>query len=89
MADRRERVEVIHDILCAVQEADSVGPTRLLYASNISPKMFRNYTEMLIAQGLLEESVVKEKKRYALTAGGLGFISKYRQMAALKEAFGL
>ena len=56
MAKKRERLEVIHDILKAVMDAgNSLGPTRLLYASNLSPKMFRDYIAEMIAKGFLKE----------------------------------
>jgi predicted transcriptional regulator len=48
MAKKRERLEVIWDILKVIQDSNnSIKPTRLLYASNLSPQMFKEYVEEL------------------------------------------
>ena len=49
MAKKRERLEVIYDILNTVREhGDGVNPTRLQHKSNLSPQMFKEYTEELL-----------------------------------------
>lgn len=60
MAKKRERLEVIHDILKVIQNSkNSIKPTRLLYASNLSPQMFKEYVNELLGKGFIEE----EKRR--------------------------
>ncbi len=91
---KRERLEVIFDILCAVRDAgNSLGPTRLLYASNLSPKMFKEYTEEMVVKGFLaeDEVVVKKraKKQFQLTTKGFQFLEKYQEIISVIEEFGL
>ena len=43
MARKRERLEVIKDILMSIRQNKNIKPTRLLYASNLSPQMFKEY----------------------------------------------
>jgi predicted transcriptional regulator len=43
MARKRERLAVIRDILNAIRNTKNIKPTRLLYASNLSPQMFKEY----------------------------------------------
>jgi predicted transcriptional regulator len=79
MVRKRERLDVIHDILAAVMDAgNKLGPTRLLYASNLSPKMFRDYIDEMVKKGFLLEQQDK-KKTYSLTSKGFKFLEKYKR----------
>ena len=89
MAKKRERLEVIQDILKVIQDNGSMGPTRLLYASNLSPQMFREYIEELRGKKFIEQSEDKGKKMFSLTKKGFEFLSKYKEMVSFIEDFGL
>ena len=91
MAKKRERLEVIHDILRSVMEhKNSIKPTRLLYSSNLSPQMFKEYVEELQAKGFLQLNISDEDKRtYSLTTKGFEFLQKYKTILAFIEDFGL
>jgi predicted transcriptional regulator len=87
---KRERLDVIHDILKAVMDAgNALGPTRLLYASNLSPQMFREYIAEMIEKKFLVENKQKGKKSYSLTTKGFAFLEKYKEIVAVIEEFGL
>jgi predicted transcriptional regulator len=89
MAKKRERLEVIHDILEAVREAGSIKPTRLLFASNLSPQMFKEYTDELLSKRFLEESEQDGKKEFVLTRKGYDFLQKYQVIIDFIGNFGL
>jgi predicted transcriptional regulator len=91
MAKKRERLEVIYDILRSVMEhKNSIKPTRLLYSSNLSPQMFKEYVEELRSKGFLQQNVEEEEKRsYSLTTKGFDFLQKYKAIVTFIDDFGL
>jgi predicted transcriptional regulator len=91
MVKKRERLEVIHDILKVIQDnRNSIKPTRLLYASNLSPQMFRDYvTELMEKEFIIETKDNKEKSFFALTDKGFAFLEKYKMIREFVENFGL
>ena len=90
MAKKRERLEIIKDILRAIRENRNIKPTRLLYASNLSPQMFKDYINELISKGFIELDIdAKEKKTFSLTQKGYEFLEEYRIVENFVENFGL
>jgi predicted transcriptional regulator len=90
MAKKRERLEIIKDILEAIRENRSIKPTRLLYASNLSPQMFREYINELISKGFIKLDIDKyEKKVFILTKKGNEFLEEYRMIENFVDSFGL
>ena len=90
MAKKRERLEVIYDILKAVSDSsNSVKPTRLLYNSNLSPQMFKDYIGELVEKGFLSEEAEDGKRRYSLTDKGYEYLNKYKVIVEFIEGFGL
>ena len=91
MAKKRERLEVIYDILRSTMEhRNAIKPTRLLYASNLSPQMFKEYVEELRSKGFLQQNQQDEEKRtYSLTTKGFEFLQKYKTILTFIEDFGL
>jgi predicted transcriptional regulator len=90
MAKKRERLEVVYDILNSVREHhNSIMPTRLQQKSNLSPQMFKEYTEELLEKKFLISEEKEGHKQYILTDKGYEFLSKYKQAMELIENFGL
>lgn len=90
MAKKRERLDVIRDILKSIRENRQIKPTRLLYASNLSPQMFKEYINELIGKGFISLEVdEKKKKTFSLTKKGQEFLQEYRVIENLIENFGL
>lgn len=90
MARKRERLEVIKDILLSIRETRNIKPTRLLYSSNLSPQMFKDYINELLAKGFVKLEIdKKEKKTFSLTKKGHDFLQEYRVIENLIENFGL
>lgn len=87
---KRERLEVIRDILNTIRENRQMKPTRLLYASNLSPQMFKDYiNELLTKKFLMINLDKKEKKTFSLTKKGQDFLQEYKMIENFVENFGL
>lgn len=89
MAKKRERLEVIRDILKATKEKRNIKPTRLLYASNLSPQMFKEYVDELVEKKFINIDVVSDKKTFSLTKKGFEFLNEYKVLERFVESFGL
>jgi predicted transcriptional regulator len=76
---KRERFDVIKDILVSIKENNGkIKPTRLLYSSNLSSLMFKEYISELIKTGLITEvRDSKGRKHYEITEKGHDFLRKY------------
>jgi len=90
MAKKRERLEVIRDILKTIRESRNIKPTRLLYASNLSPQMFKEYINELISKGFIKLEISdEEKKSFHMTKKGNDFLEEYKSIENFIESFGL
>ena len=90
MAKKRERLEVIKDILNAIREKRKIKPTRLLYASNLSPQMFKSYVDELISKAFIQiEEDKRGKKEFTLSKKGFDFLQEYSVIENFVENFGL
>ena len=96
MAARRSRLELVFDILLAIQNrGGKIKPTHLMYKSNLSHKLLNGYLEELVQKELvmLEEEAVKKKRRplklVKITDKGLAFLAEFRRMREFTDAFGL
>ena len=96
MVARRSRLELIFDILLAIQnKGGRIKPTHLMYKSNLSHKLLNNYIEELMGKELIaiEEEFTKKKqkstKTVIITDKGLGFLAEFRRMREFTDAFGL
>lgn len=87
---KRERLEVIKDILNTIRQNREIKPTRLLYASNLSPQMFKEYINELIAKEFIKLEINdNEKKLFSLTKKGNDFLQEYKVIESFIDNFGL
>jgi predicted transcriptional regulator len=86
---KREKLEIINDILSAIKGEGKIKPTRLLHSSNLSPQMFKEYIGLSIKRKLIDEVLIKKKKFFSLTNKGRDFLEKYRQIEKVIQYFGL
>ncbi|NQZ84817.1 MAG: hypothetical protein HRU03_03785 [Nanoarchaeales archaeon] len=92
MAKKRDRLDLIFDILTNIRKSNNtIGPTNLQNKSNLSSQMFREYVTELEQTNLLEkvENDKNNKYVFALTKKGNEFLNKYREMKQFVESFGL
>jgi predicted transcriptional regulator len=87
---KRERLEVIRDILNTIRQTREIKPTRLLYASNLSPQMFKDYINELIAKEFIKLEISdNEKKTFSITKKGSDFLQEYKVIENFIDNFGL
>lgn len=90
MAKKRERLEVIKDILKVIRESRSIKPTRLLYSSNLSPQMFKEYVNELLKKEFIKMNDEGDnKKTFSITSKGNEFLQEYKVIENFVENFGL
>ncbi len=91
MAKKRERLEVIYDILKSIERSHNhIKPTRLMQSSNLSPQMFTEYIAELRSKEFIRDIVDPQGKRvYTLTSKGNQFLAEYKTILQFIENFGL
>jgi len=88
---KRERLEVIHDILRIIMENhNSIKPTPLLRYSNLSSSSFSEYYNELLAKEFIKEITDKKERKYiTLTDKGFNYIEKYSLILGFIDEFEL
>jgi len=88
---KRDRLEVIHDILKIISEKhNSIKPTPLLRYSNLSSTSFNEYYVELQSKEFVKEIFDKDGRKYiTLTDKGFKFIEKYRMIKGFIDEFEL
>ena len=89
-AKRRGKLEVIADILKSIQDKEgTIKPTHLLYRSNLSHAKLKEYVNMLLERGMIEEKLVKKKKMFFMKEQGHKFLSEFERIKDFSDSFGL
>ena len=90
---KRDRLDIIYDILKNVRKFEKIGPTLLQNKSNLSSQMFKENIHELIKTNLIEKKELEKSKStkyyFELTKKGNEFINKYNEMKSFVESFGL
>jgi len=91
MKRKRDRLEIIHDILHVIrQKGSGIKPTHILYKSNLSHQMLTDYLSELIEKSFIIEEVDKKgKKFYVLTDKGFNYLSEYKLIRDFADSYGL
>ncbi|MFH2019906.1 MAG: winged helix-turn-helix domain-containing protein [archaeon] len=91
MNKKRDRLEVIHDMLQALQDkGHGVKPTHIMYKSNLSHQMLKDYLPELLEKGFIIECIEKKgKKTYRLAAKGFNFLKDYSMIKGFVDSYGL
>jgi predicted transcriptional regulator len=90
MNAKRDRLQVIHDILRAVADRNGrIKPTHILYKANLSHQMLEEYLGGLITKGFIVEENGKAGKTYSITPKGFDFLNKYSLIVEFIDSFGL
>lgn len=88
---KRDRLEVIYDILKIIQDkGNSIKPTPLLRFSNLSSKSFSEYFEELKSKEFIKELIDKKDRKYiTLTDKGFNYLQKYKMIKGFIQEFEL
>ena len=91
MSRKRDRLEIIRDVLQAIQsKGDKARPTFILYRSNLSSDMLKQYLKELIDKKFIKEETDKKKNKfYSLTQKGFDYIRDYLTIKEFMESYGL
>jgi len=91
MTKKRERLEVIFDILKEISEHhNSIRPTPLLRRSGLSSNSFSEYYKELISKEFIREIVDERGKKYVTLADkGFKFLEKYKLIVGFIGEFEL
>lgn len=90
MAERRDKLDIIGDILKAIQDKGGrIKPTHLLYKSNLSHEGMKRYIdELKMKLMLLEEEDKNQNKFFVITDKGLKFLQDYKKIREFTDSFG-
>ncbi len=87
---KRERLEIIKDILEIIRSNHAIKMTPLLRRSNLSSQRFVEYFQELSNKGFIKETRDRyDKKVYSLSEKGLRYLEKYRAIIGFIEEFEL
>ncbi|MFP4423960.1 MAG: winged helix-turn-helix domain-containing protein [Candidatus Woesearchaeota archaeon] len=87
---KRERIEIIYDVLKAIQDkGGKAKPTHILYKSNLSSQMMKQYLMSLIEKGFIEEVRDKKNKYYVLNKKGFEYIKDFDMIRKFMDSYDL
>ena len=90
MTVKRDRLQVIYDILKAIQDKNGlIKPTHILYKANLSSQMLSEYLTDLITREFVIETQSKSGKTYSLTDKGFNYLREYKTIVEFIDVFGL
>jgi predicted transcriptional regulator len=92
MSERRDRLDIIGDILKAIQDkGGKIKPTHLLYKSNLSHEGMKRYIDELKTKLMIieEEDLKKKSRHFMITERGLNFLQDYKKIREFTDSFGL
>ena len=89
MKRKRERIEIIYDILKAIRDkGPDAKPTHVLYRSNLSSQMLKEYLQELSEKGFITESKGRNVV-YNLTVRGFRYTQYFSVIKRFMESYDL
>ena len=90
MNKKRDRLQIIHDILLAINEKNGkIKPTHILYKSNLSHQMMDEYLTELSEKEFIIVNKNDKGKTYSITKKGIDYLNEYKMIIRFTESFGL
>ncbi|MBN4049022.1 hypothetical protein JYT91_00225 [archaeon AH-315-M20] len=87
---RRGKLDIIADILISIKNKEGkIKPTHLLYKSNLSHAKLKEYVNILLEKGMIEEQLVKGKKMFLMKDSGYRFLLEFERIKEFSDSFGL
>lgn len=89
MVKKRSRLDIIADMLYAIQEkGGEIKPTHLMYKSNLAHNQMKSYLEELVEKDIVKKIKRKNYDYVIITDKGFGFMRKLKEMKEFEETFG-
>ncbi len=88
----RSKMRILADMMRAIQSEgeEGAGPTKILYAANLSHDRLTQYLEELVEKDLIREAEpMSDNRIYMLTEKGREFLKEFVRMERFSEAFGI
>ncbi|MHA2047406.1 MAG: DUF4364 family protein [Candidatus Thorarchaeota archaeon] len=88
----RSKMRILADMMRAIQSEgeEGAGPTKILYAANLSHDRLTQYLEELVEKTLIREAEPESENRlYHLTEKGREFLQEFIKMERFSQAFGI
>ena len=82
--NRRSRLETYIAILKAIHSGAN-KPTHIMYKANLAWTRMLKYLDFLVCQGLIEECVEEEGKRYYITRKGIMVLNYFEKILEALE----
>jgi predicted transcriptional regulator len=90
MVRRRERSDIVLDMLLSIQEKGGrIKPTHLMYKANLAHNQMKAYLEELVEKNFVKKIKKNNYEYITITNNGLKFIQKIREMKEFEKTFGL
>jgi predicted transcriptional regulator len=86
---KRNRLEIMRDILNIVSDNNNLKKTPLLRKSNISSSRFKKYYSELMEKKFITEFREKNNKKIKITEKGEKFLEKYKTIINFIQEFEL
>jgi predicted transcriptional regulator len=88
----RSKMRILADMMRAIQSEgeEGAGPTKILYAANLSHDRLIQYLDELVGKDLIKvPNPESDNKIYLLTEKGREFLREFIRMERFSEAFGI
>jgi len=85
-------MRILADMMRAIQSEgeEGAGPTKILYAANLSHDRLKQYIDELVNKELIsEENPDSNNRTYYLTEKGREFLREFIRIERFSEAFGI
>lgn len=90
MAKKRDRMDIIRDMLVSIiEKGGEIKPTHLMYKSNLSHKQMSGYLDDLIEKECIAKVHKKEYEYIIITEKGRELAQKIDEMKEFEKTFGL
>ena len=90
MERKRNRIEIMHDMLKIIQEKrGKIKRTHLMHKANLSHNQMKAYLDELEKKGLIEIGSPDNKNSMNITKKGQDFFLQYMRIREFERTFGL
>lgn len=87
MERKRNRIEIIHDMLKIIQDRrGKIKKTHLMYKANLSHNQMKSYLNELTKNEMIQDN---SENLIEITKKGRDFVLKFSQMREFEKTFGL